>query len=1270
MLARASSDAGTRLRRSKSTSTAHRPAPPVSEPLDLDAIQQQALAAATAAFARAQGQDVVDRTSKRGSDISRSKSNGSRKSLTSQGSHFPPRESSLRSLQGQNTGQSTSVRRQSRPTAMITEQFPPFCPTSNSERPVSSSRPLSSQTSINFGEKARPRSQSKAYQQCASSSATSQQIRKARSMYYASSVQTGSPIARPPAKYLTTPPPISEIPKTETLPALPPIRASAVPSPLAGTRIPVTVAADENVDTARDRYLQNFQDKTVKHKPSMFLTTFKKRQDKRKDKGKRAAISMISGSIGSQQTPDDSTADVTLTDFNPPTEPKEKRSFSGSLRSRLKKVFRRTSTKSPNLPVQQIEASRDYFSSMHPRIASPIDTSDIPSPHDNLLQRIRARTPSYEAVCSTFNRSGSRTSSNGSSRSNRSLHSESNTTHMSSSRVTSWGTTATDDAVTQRAIKRLTVIHEAKDSIGSEADRTSSLVPKRKSLPLPALVSFRDPMPMDSLAEESLTPVDPKRVFSALMKEIDASNSPQPMTGRKDRTPGAESDVFESSATKELHSIARELHSSASRDCRPSMSSDHRPPSRRPASAAAHSVQSKTSTIKSLGRVIRSTIRTVTPAEQNSLPLPDQSSSADDNVRNLGDGLDRLPPASAPMLNERDYNNEVAPSCSDKTTNLESIDLDYPIHTYTPSVSQIEQRVERAKGRWKTPLDEAEVLQLPRETNRTYSVTNFKQQTDGHLAAREAILRNAKPVHQPNQDTPKTHTILSPMSPSVYSRNTDGMSLLPNDSDMSLDTPGDLQQSHDAGSAVILTSQSVRSYVVGTPSPRRRDSTRTSHDWKAWLSHEISSMEISSQEDLSIHERFMTPSGKHRRQVLRTSHTEEDGDTTVILRESCEITTPRPGPESEPFASTSNSTSQHDVRIDSHEPLIPVDNISVLERSGSHSDTYKEVSLAHSPIEIDSAWMATSSTRPSPTPLLGRARVQSTTSRHLRLSQPPSDPRLSMMNERFPYIETGRSSSSNSARSSRLSKSPPESVASDKSSKATPSPRIYSDLTAPGTTRTSQRASNIALKRSDAMYKRKENITPPALLANMNQSVSPLAVAAQIKSLQPLSTTAAINQRTPNKGQYMSSIPEIKHAKHDSSPAASPPRPRIYATLRPASTHDLSRRPRSAFDLRSPRKYGKTNVPTTAMRPMSELHRPALQLEISGGPPEKEVTSIDERIVDTMSTSRPASLSGSVTPGQRMADHWLKQRKSTSALESSKMRGGMRLVREDTPAFL
>lgn len=202
-----------------------------------------------------------------------------------------------------------------------------------------------------------------------------------------------------------------------------------------------------------------------------------------------------------------------------------------------------------------------------------------------------------------------------------SLHSE---THASS-RVTSWSDSSAGNTLTQRDIKRLTVIHESKDSISSDAGRSNSTTSlRRKAVPLPNFASFKDPMPMESLMEETCTPLDPKRVFSALMKEIDTTKARCGQANVPDSSPGAESDVFESSATKELHATTtRELDSSASKQYRTSTSSDHRPPSRcRPGTA-----QSKTSSIRSLGKAFKSTIRAVTPSERKALQAWEQVSN-------------------------------------------------------------------------------------------------------------------------------------------------------------------------------------------------------------------------------------------------------------------------------------------------------------------------------------------------------------------------------------------------------------------------------------------------------------------------------------------------------------------------------------------------------------------------------------------------------------------------------------------------------------------
>lgn len=645
MLARASSDAGTRLRRSKSTSTVHRHAPPIIEPLDPEISQQHAIAAATAAFFRSQPQEPTERKANRSVELSRSKSTASRKSLTSQGSHFPPRALSVRSVPPQTSTLTASAHRDSTSSAPPPDRFPPFNPTPSSDRPPSSVRPLSAQPSIAFNENGRPSSQPKLHRYSAASSITSQQIRKARSMYYASSVQTGSPIARPPTKYLTTPPETDSSSVLNTAPiAYVPSRAIAS-SPLAAPQVPVIVAAGETIDSARDKYLQDFQQRSVKHKPSLFLAPFKKRQDRSKDKTKRLSSTLMSVPSTSYTVADDS-VDVTLSEFMPPHEPKERRSFSGSLKKKIKKVFRRTVDKPHRLPVQQIEASRDYFSNS---TALMDDVCDIPSPSEELLRTTRSKSlfsPSLEGSRLRPARSASRSSSKDSARSSRSLHSESNVSHISASRVTSWGTSTSGETLTQRAIKRLTVIHEAKDSIGSVAERSSSTSTNRNSLHFPGV---KDPMQMESLAEEATTPpVDPKRVFSALLRDIDASKSTGPSASQPDRTPGAESDVFESSKTKESHAVTYRPQFSANNDRESPESNAQQPLTGRPESAVARSVPLKKSSIRSFGQAIRSTIRTVTPGEHK---VP---SSVDEPVITHSDSSDSSRGALSRSPSEQD----------------------------------------------------------------------------------------------------------------------------------------------------------------------------------------------------------------------------------------------------------------------------------------------------------------------------------------------------------------------------------------------------------------------------------------------------------------------------------------------------------------------------------------------------------------------------------------------------------------------------------------
>ncbi|RMZ69647.1 Major facilitator superfamily domain general substrate transporter [Pyrenophora seminiperda CCB06] len=1273
MLARANSDAAIRLRRSKSASTVHKRPTSVTDHLAQDAVKQQALAAATAAFARAQIQDAAESV-KLSSEFSRSKSSASRKSPMSQGSHFPPRESSLRSIQRPKIQETKHISSRSQAsevdTEQNTEQFPPFYPTPTVEKSSPATRQLSTQPSITFSENARPNSQPKPPRQNVSTSITSQQIRKARSMYYASSVQTGSPIARPPAKYLTTPPTVGISPVSEPSPVYIPTRTIG-PSPLAGPRLSVTIGLDATLDKARDEYLQGFHQKAIKHKPSMFLAPFKKRQDKGKDKGKRILSGAQSISTSSQYTPNDSTTDFTLSDFVPPQEIKEKRSFSGSLKSKIRKVFRRTSAKSTSLPVQQIDASRDYFHTAPTRPSPVEETFAIPPPDQATLQRIRARTPSTEGTRLVYIRSGSRSNSTGSGRSNRSLHSEVHAPHVPTSRVTSWGTSSTEDTLTQRVTKRMSVIHESKDSIGSEADRiASTTAARRRSIPVPPLASFRDPMPMESLVEEVPTPIDAKRVFSALMREIGSSKSSETSVSPTKRTPGAESDVFESSTTK-LQVQTRELHSSCSRNLGSSIDLEQRPPSRRP--TTAQSTQSKSSTIKSLGRAIRSTIRTVTP-RQHSSPDPNVTMSigSADNITEYNE--------NTPLI--------IATSDSDDGRDGSNVDQDPITQILTPSASQIEKRVERAKDRWKGPLDEAEHLQFLREKDRIYDITVSEQQIGqskrlGIEGNREAPLetgtketQNAHLVPEsprvPASPVPQVST--TPMSPSIYSRNTDGVSILPNDSVMSFGGPSDMERSHDGGSAVILTSHSVRSYVVGTPSPRHHGPDRASRDWRAWLSHEISGMELSSQEDLRIDEQYTSPS-KRDQDSTRTSSIEQE-DTTIVLRASHDTDTSRADIEPTattkvPHANAGQSGLNEDSK-NSGQCAIPV-----LKKLKPRADIFEGDTVSPNPTR-----RASKSIEPRRKSQLGSAHFSNTEcspskSRcHISTSRPGFEtPKSPAMNERFPFLDTGRHSSSNSL-CSRHSKSATDSIASLKSLKSfksTPGPRLNHDISVPSTDETSRRAPTTALKRSDAQLKRKENITPPTSRDQRQPNASPLGPTTRTNS-QQLLRSSPLNRSLANANQHMAKTPEMTAMKLQQDPTATPLRPRVRVKLRPMSPEKLTRRPKSAFDLRSTNDVAGASLKglnAASQHAGFGVRQPALHVKTSSSSlalTKEPIPDALDRVIDSVIDGERSE---SVTPGHRMANRFLKEREKTPVPEGSTgKRGGLVLVREDTPAFL
>ncbi|OCK85220.1 hypothetical protein K432DRAFT_439424 [Lepidopterella palustris CBS 459.81] len=1054
------SDAGNRLRRSKSTTTVPlRTAAPTPEHLDLEVAQKHALVAATTAYARAHEAESSERAQNRGSDMSRSRSNASRKS---EGRHFPPRESSLRFSQSQKGGYVFNIPKHQRNTAV--GNVPP------AHGSVSGQMPLSP-PSLPFDENAQPSSQPLTNRTSAASSAPTNQIRKARSMYYASSVQTGSPLPRPPAKYLITPPPASPVPdrcrtflsdlgSSNALPVTP--------------RLPVTITADESIDKVRDRYLQDFQQRQLRQRPSFIMGPFKKRQDKGKNKISQPQIGSVT--YDNNHPAIDNTANNQMD----PKAQKEKRSFSNSLRNRFKRVFRRTSNVSATLPIQQIDASRDYYyTPPSPVIHSSFE--DIRSADEDIALRIASPTPPLEVMpplAQTISRASSI------------ARSEAEASNPTASRVTSWSNSSAGNTVSTRDTKRLSVIHEAKGSISSIPTITPSS-PRRRPQPMSPLAAFQNPMPMDGVQDECSTPVDPQRVFSALMKEIGAAECRKEP---KEAKPGGESDVFFTGTNKHAESGSVTLP-----------------------------VQSRVSSIRSeLVKATKTTIRTVTPEPPQ---IPDRMQS----VR----GADRIPGDDLPYSSiDDDFSSQ---GSGGKPRN--GITLDFkkrPRHrlqrvqkAIPPTPDQVATRIERSKGRWKAPLEEDRLPFFPRSTKRNFTVTNFaqrkflrKQSSENISPARPAGSRTVTPAPQIRSDTGPfldSGNIASPISPSIYSRATDEQSPRANDSAVSLDRMGD----GDTGTAVIITSHPVKSYVIGTQhSPNRAvdNSARSSRDWRAWLSHEVSELENLSQEELTIYDRYSNPG--HRREHAQIS----DDDTAIG------------GPANGIGArkASGRPTRYHRPRLE--------------DRSESRAS---DRGVSRPKLEESSC---------------------------------------SRMNERFPFIETGRKASYQST-SSKTCRSVKTADGDTPPTRVTPSPNskelaVYSDFS-PLPSNSNDRYETRPQLKSRESYKLphhppidygKENLNlGTGVNATANISTKslclgpppPLGRMLRPRSLQPLNPWARSNSSvahyTTSKNDQQLTMPMSTAQRSSDLPATPPrPRPRVHGN----SSGSISTRPKSAFDLR------------------------------------------------------------------------------------------------------
>lgn len=495
MLSRPHSNVANQLRRTKSSSTVTQRQSSASSLIDPVAAKQHAIVAATLAYERAHGKENHGAScAGQPAKVARRRSNRARRS-EGEGSHFDasrstPRRQTSKRLPNASHVQDDDLRaRRGAMTSIDSVVQYNTHVRGHSERQADMPRYIDESTT-------------------GGSAAPSQQIRRSKSMYntYGHSRATtidSISFARTPRQNSIshTDETVSSIqehdePITEVIPPVPPITLSQT----------AIYNVDDKLQKARDQHFQDLHKKKIRQRASFILTPFKKRNES-------ASFSSTTG-IG-----------ITY-DNGPPLPvipmPKEERKFSdevksgGSLRNKIRKVFRRSSTTPLVLPAQHVEASRAHYG-------------------DELAKHLEApsgQPPLSKAI------DGTPISSGGNSRSASPVRSFQTT--ESRSRVTSWADSTVAGTVNSRDSKALAVIHEdaPQPAPSARSRKFSSLGIFRRSRKSSAASGHESPQPTPMECETAKD--DPFH---------DAATLPQPFQAGLKRT-GTVHDTLPSQARR------------------------------------------------------------------------------------------------------------------------------------------------------------------------------------------------------------------------------------------------------------------------------------------------------------------------------------------------------------------------------------------------------------------------------------------------------------------------------------------------------------------------------------------------------------------------------------------------------------------------------------------------------------------------------------------------------------------------------------------------
>ena len=159
----------------------------------------------------------------------------------------------------------------------------------------------------------------------------------------------------------------------------------------------------------------------------------------------------------------------------------------------------------------------------------------------------------------------------------------------------------------------------------------------------------------------------------------------------------------------------------------------------------------------------------------------------------------------------------------------------------TPTKDLLEQRAERAKNRWKFPLQDSgspffssrpsrlPVGESPYEMRPNHRSIQ-RQMNEGEVP--DDVFNDRLEENHHQNDPERARLARELMSPSIYSRNTEGRSKGP--------SPASKQSGTET--SIVITSRDIQTIPIASeqksPSPRKM-SSQSARDWKAWLTHEI-----------------------------------------------------------------------------------------------------------------------------------------------------------------------------------------------------------------------------------------------------------------------------------------------------------------------------------------------------------------------------------------------------------------------------------------------